>query len=401
MGVRVRGGVERSVRVIAGIQIIMMATALLVAADDVWAQQQPQRYLLIDRDLRVDTVELVAIENGQVECLRSGLIDRRPMGDLLVMMRPDEDDPSPRFDAGDRFVELADGQRWVGAPARSPLPEHLGWKVDRVGVLGVPLEKVLRVRLGSDAPALAFDENSEGDRLLLSNGDALSGLLVSIGEDVGFEVLGSSEATRLPLAQVASVALANARLRPSGMMLWLADGSVLRVEECRWSPGSLAFTTTEGSVKCRVESEMLRGISFAAQRVAPLASLHPEVRNESKWLSVVEAPTVVDAQRAVGLSDVQMRGPIEARYSLPSGATRFSATAIVPRLVADWADLTLTVLVDDRVVFEAEMDGTGRSRREIDVPLNHASTLTIRLEEGGRGPIQDVILLQRPMLLFD
>ena len=110
---------------------------------------------------------------------------------------------------------------------------------------------------------------------------------------------------------------------------------------------------------------------------------------------------VVEAHRAVGLSDVEMRGPVEARYSLPQGATRFWATAIVPRFAADWADLTITILVDDQIVLEAGMDGTGRSRREIDLPLNHASTLTIRLDEGGRGPIQDVILLQRPMLLLD
>jgi len=380
------------------VQCMTMAAALLASACSVAAQQ---RFLLIDRDLRVDTVDLVGIDNGHVECLRSGLIDRRPIGDLLVMMRLEEGESSSRFDAGDRFVELADGQRWVGVPARSPLPEHLGWKVDRVGVLAAPLEEVLRARLEAGAPMLPFDEKAEGDRLALSNGDALSGLLVSIGDDVEFEATGSSVAMRLPLKQVASMTLANLPRRPGGMMLWLADGSVLRVNECRWSPGAMSFTTTAGSIKCRVESEMLRGINFAAERVMPLASLHPRVRQEWKWLSVVDAPMVVDAQRAIGLSDVEMRGPIEARYSLPPGATRFSATAIVPRLVADWADFTLTILVDDRVVLEAGMDGTGRSRREIDLPLHHATTLTIRLEEGGRGPIQDVILFLRPVLLFD
>lgn len=390
--------VKRSLRVGAGPQRLVMAAALFIIASRVVAQQ---RYLLIDRDLRADTVDLVAIDNGNVECLRSGLIDRRPIGDLLVLMRLDEETGLSRFDAGGRFVELADGQRWVGAPARSTLPEHLGWKIDRVGVLAAPLEQVLRAQLGADGPALAFDEKAPADRLLLSNGDALSGLLVSIGDDVEFEVQQSSVTTRLPLAQVTSLALANARRPPTGMMLWLADGSVLRVEECHWSPGTLSFTTTDGLVKCRVESDMLRGISFAAERVAPLASLHPEVSRDSKWLSVVEAPTVVDAQRAVGLSDVQFRGPVVAQYALPPGATRFAATAIVPRFVADWADFNLTVLVDDRVVLEAGMDGTGRSRRGIDVPLNHASTLTIRLDEGGRGPIQDVLILQRPMLLFD
>lgn len=382
----------------SGMQRMTIAVALLVSASSAAAQQ---RFLLIDRDLRADTVDLVAIDNGNVESLRSGLIDRRPMGDLLVIMRLEDGDASSRFDAGDRLVELADGQRWVGAPAQSPRPDHLAWKIDRLGVLAVPLDEVLRVRLEAGAPLPAFNEKAAADRLALANGDALSGLLVSIGDDIEFEATGSSAAMRLPLTQVASMALANWPRRPSGMMLWLADGSVLRVDECRWSPGALSFTTTEGSIKCRVESAMLRGISFAAERVMPLANLRPQVRQQSKWLSVVDTPTVVDAPRAIGLSDVQMRGPIEARYALPQGATRFAATAIVPRFVADWADFNLTVLVDDQVVLEAGMDGTGRSRREIDVPLHDASTLTIRLEEGARGPIQDVILLQRPMLLFD
>jgi len=152
----------------------VVAAMIAVASPRDACAQLPQRYLLIDDDLRADTVDLVAIENGQVECLRSGLIDRRPMGDLLVMMRLDEEDGSSRFDAGDRFVELADGQRWIGAPARSPLPEHLGWKIDRIGVLAAPLDKVLRARLRAEAPLPTFDENAEGDRLRLSNGDALS-----------------------------------------------------------------------------------------------------------------------------------------------------------------------------------------------------------------------------------
>lgn len=380
---------------------LCLAFAVLLAGAAGAHAHQQQRFLLIDRDLRADTVDLVSIEGGWVECLRSGLIDRRPVSDLLVLMEIDEEGESSRFAAGDRVVELADGQRWVGAPAPSSLPEHLDWKIDRIGVLSAPLEQVLRARLLTDAPMPKVDPQAAEERLLLANGDALSGLLVAIGDDVEFEVSGSTEATHLPLVQVASLALVNPPVRPSGMMVWLADGSVLCVKECRWSPASFQFTTSVDALKCSVETDMLRGINFAAQRVMPLAHLEAQVRRESKWLSVVEAPQILDPDRAVGLSDVQMRGPIEARYTLPKGATRFVATAVVPRFAADWAELNLTVVVDGQAVFEAGMDGTGRSRREIDVPLRNASTLTIRIDQGARGPIQDVIVLQRPMLLFE
>ncbi|GEM_PF-4566045 len=378
----------------------LAVTALLACSAGVYAQQH-QRFLLIDRDLRADTVDLVGIEDGWVECLRSGLIDRRPMSDLLVLTAFDDDEESSRFVASDCVVELADGQRWVGAPAPASLPEHLDWKIDRVGVLSAPLEQVLLARLRPDAPMPGIDPQTAEDRLLLANGDALSGLLVAIGDDVEFEVSGSTEATHLPLAQVASLALVNPPARPSGMVVWLADGSVLSIKECRWSPASFQFTTSVDSLKCNVETEMLRGINFAAERVTPLAHFEPQVSHESKWISVVESPQMLDAGRPVGLSDVQMRGPIEARYALPEGATRFVATAVVPRFAADWAELNLSVIVDGQTVFEAGMDGTGRSRREIDVPLHDASTLTIQIDEGARGPIQDVIVLQRPMLLFE
>lgn len=357
-------------------------------------------FLLIDRDLRADVVDLVGIEDGWVECLRAGLIDRRPTSDLLVLMKTDAADPG-RFAADDRVLELADGQRWVGAPAPESLPDHLDWKIDRVGVLSAPLDKVLRARLQAEAPLPRLESNAAEDRLVLANGDVLSGLLVAIDEQVEFEVTGSSEVTRLPLAQVASLALVNPAERASGTMIWLADGSVLSITQCRWSPASFQFTTAVESRQCSVEPDMLRGVNFAAQRVMPLADLRPAVSHDSAWLSVVEAPRVVDPGRAVGLSDVQMRGPVVAEYELPPGAARFVTTAIVPRFASDWADLELVVLVDGRVEFEAEMDGAGRSRREIDVALSGASTLTIRIDEGRRGPIQDVILLQRPMLLFN
>jgi len=362
--------------------------------------QDRQRFLLIDLDLRADTVELAAIEDGWVECLRSGLIDRRPMHDLLAIMRVDEPDPA-RFAAGDRLVDLVDGQRWVGAPASAPLPDHLGWKIDRIGVLAAPVEQIRRARFLPGAKLLKLDEHAAEDRLLLANGDALSGLLVSLGEEIVFEVTDSLEPTRLPRRHVASLALVNPAQRPSGMMVWLADGSVLRVRECRWSPASFQFTTMTDGLKCNVETEMLRGISFDSQRLMPLAELAPEVSRDSPYLRVVEEPHVVDRDRAAGLADVEMRGPIEARYALPPGATRFFTTAVVPRSAAQWADFDLTILVDDRIVFESRMDGTGRSRREIILTLRDASALTVRLEEGARGPVQDVLLLQRPMILFD
>lgn len=378
-----------------------MAVCCALASTSAALAQLRDRYLLIDRDLRADTVDLVSIRDGWVECLRSGLIDRRPVGDLLGIMRLDEHDGVADFAAGDRCVELVDGQLWYGAHEPSPLPEHLGWRIDRIGVLSAPLEDVLRARLVEGARLPVLEPQATEERLLLANGDAMSGLLVSIGQQVEFEATGSSEVLRLPVHQVASLALLNLPQRPSGTMVWLEDGSVLRVTDVQWSPASMQFTTAADSMRCSVESGMLRGLSFAAERVVPLADLSPEVVRESSSLKVVEAPVVLNAERAIGLSDVQLRGPIDAVYTLPDGATRFHATVVVPRFAADWAELDVVVLLDGRIVLETGMDGTGRSRREIDLSVAGARTMTLRLGEGQRGPIQDVIVLQRPMLLFD
>lgn len=388
------------VRFVQSLLCFAAVAAGMMADSPCCSAQERRAFLLIDRDLRADTVELARIEDGWVECLRSGLIDRRPTEDLLALLRLDEVESS-RFEAGDRVVELVDGQRWVGAPAPGGAPDQLAWKIDRIGLLSAPLEQVRRARLLPRAALPALGEHEAEERLILANGDALSGLLVSLGEEVVFEVSGSAEATRLPLRQVASLALANPAQRPEGLMLWLADGSVVKAKTCRWTSGTLEFTTATGGLTCRVEADMLRGMSFAAQRLMPLAALSPRLSRDSANLCVVEPPRLVDPDRAVGLADVELRGPIEARYDLPRGATRFAATAIVPRYAAQWADLHLSILLDDRIVFEGAMDGAGHSRREIALELDGASSLAIRIGEGGRGPVQDVILLQRPMLLFD
>lgn len=427
------------------------------------------RFVLIDRELRVEIVELVSIEGDAVECRREGLIDRRDLADVLALARWDggaaghRDGNGPEAaalatptrrdsarDAASRergsvpsvppaqaaHLALVDGQRFTGTWMPASSPDDLGWRHPLLGEIVVPLDDVRAARFEAGASIPRADENAEGDRLLLVNGDALIGFVASANREIVFEPLdtgggdgGNGGAAVFTADQVASLSLVNAPRRPEGVHLWLADGSVIAVQTnsddadsesdadgvgaCSWrAGGSLQFTPEAIGRPAALDAGAFLGACFDAGAFVPLAAIEPaRVEAISPLLQTVEPPALLGESRPLDLADVRLRGPVEVAYALPPGAVRFAAIATVPRENADWADLELVIEIDGRETLRERMDGTGRSRREIALDLADgggppsapagasARTLVIRVEEAARGPIQDVVVLERPALL--
>jgi len=111
--------------------------------------------------------------------------------------------------AGAGWVDLVDGQRLVGSPSGTPSDgESVGWEMESFGEVWAPLERVRRVVMPrSDADAASEAGRDGGwasrvdplsDAVLLTNGDVLSGFVLSVEEEVAVE-RGDGSVSRAPL----------------------------------------------------------------------------------------------------------------------------------------------------------------------------------------------------------
>jgi hypothetical protein len=70
---------------------------------------------------------------------------------------------------------------------------------------------------------------------------------------------------------------------------------------------------------------------------------------------------------------------------------------VLPEFAATYGSVELILAVDGAELFRARVDRDVRTQ-EINVPLD-GRRLTLTLTSGGDGPVQDIIHLERPMIL--
>ena len=100
-----------------------------------------------------------------------------------------------------------------------------------------------------------------------------------------------------------------------------------------------------------------------------------------------------DALREV----VETIRPIVVRYVLPEPGMRFLARAVLPRKDRGWGDLEIVVRDGARELLRSRLDAQ-HPAVAIDLPIS-GTDLTIELLEGRNGPVQDTVLLLRPLLI--
>ena len=212
-------------------------------------------------ELEGESISLTGLTGGQLSYFdaQRRLVSRPAAEFVELVLLPASDTASGGGGDGWVRVELVDGQRIVGRWVDSGEPERLGLDHPRLGRLAVNLDRVRSLRRvgaaddSGEPPADAGMRNlaeggaGEVDRVLMRNGDGLSGFVVEAGvESVVLVPDGGSESVRLPTAEVAWLWLANPSAttaealrgraetsadagRPGADLVELRDGSRLRV----------------------------------------------------------------------------------------------------------------------------------------------------------------------------
>lgn len=374
--------------------------------------------ILLDLNLRPQPIRLLAIDTRTLTYLDPrGQVRTETLDQYAALLPADAADGA----AGDPLrptttVDLADGRRFSGHPTGKAGDDTvLEWRCPELGdnfVIPIPLELVRRVTLGPSARGAAAA--GARDQLLLVNGDTLDGFVETIGDPARIEQ--DSTVVEVPLERIAEVRLGGPAVPPSGLMVWMRGGTVARVSSLSTDrSGKLTLLlapmdSAEGgteSLSAQVPIERLTAAGFDMGSVTPLASLSPS-RQDGSPDRVFSDPIRVGAANGavLGAPDIELPGPMSVSWPLPEGAARLGGIAELPEDCRAWGDCSLVMTVGmadrPREVFRAGLNGAN-PRAEFNVALpasdGRGAVLTITVEAGAFGPIQDRVVLERAVLL--
>lgn len=365
--------------------------------------QGPWPATLIDGDLRSRDVSLVGLDGREVEYVDdAGRMRRAPIDSLIALLPINRVRDLPPQLAEGGVLELVDGQRLPGrlVPTAGS-GETIVWEHDAFGEITVALEDIAVVSTNREAHELLKAGERLEDELLLVNGDRLSGFVIELGAPTEIET--ESGVVRVEQGRVAGAALSNPPRAQTGMIVWLADGTVTQVDSALTDSTGVVSLSLKGGQSAQYEVRWLDGLAFEAGGIVALSSMDPvEQRGLDDRLhnwGIESEPS--DSWRAAALraGDIVLRGPTEVTYELPEGARRVSGRVALPTQIGDWGDCTLAVLVDGREIWRKHL-----SRAAPFASFNadiEGRELTVRVEAGKYGPVWSTVMLERAMIAVE
>lgn len=382
------------------------------------AAQTPQRRVLVFPDLA--TRDVVVTKLGEVVKYLgpTGRTVSVPLSELLAILpaeRTVSSGPGEMRDAtgggggadtgeAGSLLMLASGEVIRGEPVwPEASSESFGWRSDMLGLLAVKLDTVLGWHQPSFADWAWARPAGTGDTISLSNGDVVSGFLETVSA-TALVIEVDRKKRSLDPAVVVSATVATPPKPGSGPMVFLSDGNALLIDGLGAGVGAGSTVT----VMRQGQSLVLPAdtvIAYAASAgslvsLAGLAGVTATPTGGRDWTPPIE---VVDPGAPMGVSDVILPGPMEAQWVLPGNATRLSATLELDTASRIWGDCVVTVTLVpakglSREVVKARLWEEVATATFI-ADVDGGSTLRVRVDPGERGPVQDRVVIRRPLIL--
>jgi len=271
------------------------------------------------------------------------------------------------------------------------------------------------VRLLTATPKTLFNPAaSQDDYILLNNGDEITGFIESIGNTV---TIDTDTGTRsFPIEQTQLIQLANTTQPVPGTYLHLDSNTRLRAAQLHVSAnefGSAIITGLGSKDPVKIEPDRFGGIDIVHnhRQLVPLTNLPISTIQPTGDRSWTPTPTPTPTQNDTttpipnsGLIDLDLHAPVRIEYKLPPSTTRFACTAEL--VVGPWSDCTLIIEAgptrSQMIVIQNIHLNAAQSTAIVLVDLPRGATvLSIRVEPGVNGPIQDHVILRQPRLLVE
>lgn len=381
----------RGVAALAVLAPAMIAAAQSTSTDD--------RFLLVRDDLTQIPVQVGSLDQQKLHYLDAGRGWRSiPISECLALLRPDASTVRPM----DGAVYLSDGQLLPGAAISNADPNRnaLAWDHIWVGRMELPLGAIASVTFG---PHIQPPPTGVGDVVLLTNGDQLTGLVIELGDPVVFDPQydGESDELTIPAERVAAVSLVTQSRLPEGQRVWFADGTIINARRLLIGDDSHVRLAANPAGNSLHEAERplseVVAVLFRCGALVPLASIEPASIDGPPDRFTIPPPVRTQPAAVADLSPIEIRGPLTLRYILPTGVTRFAASAMLPVDARTWGDFELVIECDGVEIVREHFDADNATA-SINTELN-GREFTIRLLPGERGPIQDRLVLSQAMFL--
>jgi hypothetical protein len=414
--------------------LIPIARAAPPSSGDVWTLTTP--------DLRTDTVNITSIDDAGVHCGGGRAI---PYDQIVQLDRPGASAVAlaPAAAAGSRgvrgnalpprlFLCLTSGDRFAGAPAGMS-GEQIRWKAATLGgaEIAVPLREVNAIlRAGQPWPQPSSEPRNE-DVVVLANGDTVHGILSELSEN---ELMiqpagaaGGGQAQSVSLDALISVYLAStsggggggggaAATSPAAQSgqrrfrVTLADGSAITTRALSMNGREFRLAFAGGASSAEPRTIPASAVASIEQLNGPLvwlSALTPSESVQTPYFGDRSMPARLD--RAVDGDPIRFAGKEYTRgigvhaYSRLSFPLDPAFKAFRTQYAIDgdglYADVTVRVKLDDRLVEERPHVKPGALAPVLVVPLNGEKTLTLEVDYGENYDVQDRFNWVQPALL--
>ncbi len=419
-------------------RLVSTAIAAVVLAHPAWAQSRS--------DMRVDalletgewlTGDLVGIDAGR---WRVG--DREVAERTIIAFTASQADNARsgtldgRIPAGVGVLELWQGQQLPGTVKVQQ--SGTVWEHRWIGSVPLVIDRVSSLRLrGRKLP----DRRTDSDAILLANGDVATGFVESLGTDLVYEPSEAptgenlESARRITLDRVAAVVFAavasdvDPAARADSMQLTTADGSRVLGRNLRFTseqPDETKSASATGGWSFELADPELASVRKSDTSDNAAANVVAGVLQASRLRSfaVLGEPTlsVPDGSFHYGferayaalegdarlpqLSRLRLAGPVVADFPLarspgdPNGPVVFTAEISLEQPMPADARVELTIRFGSTDSEPIVLDARNPRRRiAVTDPSGAASSLTIRLDDGGNGIAGDTVLLERACLI--
>lgn len=397
--------------------------ALLLCALDASAAAPTDaggRRVLLDRQLRAQTVDVIGFDSGRVTYVdENGRRRESSPGEILALVpaslppagdpaasTPEPGAPAAPTPAHAGVLELLTGERYPGDFAGGVgAQDSIIWRHPRLGRFECPLDAVARAGMTEagvrfiHAPVPPGNPAATLDRVLLLNGDRLDGYLVSFSDTAEMKIDGESRTFQTPL--IAGLALAGGKPeRMHGQAVWLEDGTVARVASARTPAPGAVMVSLEGGQSASYPWTSLIAVAFDAGALLPLASIEPRDQQpigERPMLDPLRIRRDAISPAPINAWDIELPGPMRVAWAIPQGASRLACLAELPKAAMPWGDCELVLTIDGKEAFRRRLH-QGDPSVEINIPLT-GKELAASVEPGNYGPINDRVFLRRALFL--
>jgi hypothetical protein len=292
---------------------------------------------------------------------------------------------------------LADGQRIHGElllKGGAALWKSV-WLPDRT----ITAEGMRAIVLDGDPPAPATD----ADVVTLRNGDRVEGIVTAItATGASVERSGTKDVVQLPWDSMRAIAFVAPPSPPTGVRVWMADGSVIDAQRATWMNNDFLRVsgTSTGPNPVTLPRNFVLGVRGAPGTAVPLGSLECTAVAASDGAGmryVHRAPSADGGEWALDAAPLTVEGPVLLRYAgVPSGG-RFVARIERPVRVRTVGATELVLRAAGKELARQRFDAE-RSQAEWSVALP-PGPFELELLAADGDPAGDLVVLAQALVI--